>query len=125
MFYDLPSELGPSKPQLERFFRENLALQGNQTSARRRPAPVRNLTISWAAPNFTISWTGPQNMNAVLGFNIYKGNENTRVANINNPLTTTFLLGMPTGTTGKFGFWISCYNQLLESLKTGVIGTAV
>lgn len=104
--------------------RENLASQGSLTAARRRPLPPRNLAVTWTSPHFNLSWSAPQNLNGVLGFNIYRGNDNTRILNINNPQTVFAEIQMPTGTVGFFGLWVSCYTSLFESIKIPIVGHA-
>jgi hypothetical protein len=110
------------KPLLQRFMRENLAVEVNIQTSRRRPQPIRNLTgvKSATQPQVTLSWTGPQNMSGVQGFNVYLDNENTRVQNIANPLTLSAIIALAsTGT--KRAFFVTAYTALLESVFTQLI----
>jgi hypothetical protein len=122
MFYQLPKDRGKSNLLLERMMRENLASQGNLTASRRRPFPVRGLTALAATKQITLNWFPPQNATAVVGFNVYRGNENTRILNIANPNTLQALIqGLTTGTA--IAFYVSAYSTLLESIKTQVVAT--
>jgi hypothetical protein len=122
MFYDLPADPAKQKSILTRFLRENLSVETNILGTRRRPFPIRNLTgvKSATQAQVVLSWTGPQNLSAVVGFNIYKDNENNRIQNIANPKTLSTIIAL--ATTGiKVAYFVSAYSALLESIKTQVI----
>jgi len=111
-----------AKPLLQRFMRENLSVEVNIATSRRRPQPVRNLSAVKSAtqPQVTISWTGPQSMSGIVGFNVYQNNENNRIQNIANPLTLFTIIALA-ATGSKVAFFVSAYTALLESIKTQVI----
>lgn len=122
MYYILPDESSKANPLLQRFLRENLASQGNLTATRRRPFPVRGLTALAGTKQVTLNWLPPQNASAVVGFNIFQGNENNRILNIANPNTLQALIqGLTTGTA--LAFYVSCYSTFLESIKLPVVST--
>ena len=122
MYYELPDDSSKANPLLQRFLRENLASQGNLTATRRRPFPVRGLTALAGTKQVTLNWLPPQNASAVVGFNIFQGNENNRILNIANPNTLQALIqGLTTGTA--LAFYISCYSTFLESIKLPVVAT--
>lgn len=122
IYYDLPNDPTLAKPLLQRFMRENLSVEVNIATSRRRPQPVRNLAAVKSAtqPQVTISWTGPQSMSGVVGFNIYQNNENNRIQNIANPLTLFAIVALA-ATGSKIAFFVSTYTALLESIKTQII----
>ena len=53
------------------------------------------------------------------GYNVYQGNENSRIANINNPSTLQFTVALTVSLPQSF--YVSCYTALLESIKTGIV----
>lgn len=122
MYYQLPTDPAKQLPLLQRFMRENLAVEVNIATSRRRPQPVRNLAAvkSGTQPQVTLSWTGPQSMSGIVGFNVYQNNENNRIQNIANPLTLFTIIALA-ATGSKIAFFVSAYTALLESIKTQVI----
>lgn len=122
MFYPLPRNVDRQRELMNRFMRENLAVETNIMASRRRPQPVRNLTAikAMSEPHVMLTWTGPQNMSGVVGFNVYLNNENNRIQNIANPLTLSATIALVT-TGSKVAFFVSAYTAILESIKTQVI----
>lgn len=111
-----------NKNDLDRFMRENLSVETNIMSVRRRPKPVRNLsaTKSGSQAQVVVKWSPPQNASAVVGYHIYQDNENNRIGNVANPTTVQFIVALAS-TGSKRSFFVSSYNALLESVKLQVI----
>jgi hypothetical protein len=123
MYYNLPSDPQKQKYLLQRFMRENLAVEVNIQASRRRPQPPRSLFAIWTNSHFNLSWQGPQNMSGILGFNIYRDNDNNRIQNLANAKNLFAEISMPVGFVGKVGLWVSTYTSLLESIKVQVIAS--
>jgi hypothetical protein len=124
MFYPWSSNPQVNTANMSRFQRENIAASSTSLPGTRRPQPPRGLQIVWAAPRFTLTWVAPQNLSGVLGYNIYQDNENTRIQNLADPGNLSTQIQMPTGFSGKVGFYVSAYTLLLESVKVPIIGVS-
>jgi hypothetical protein len=139
MFYILPNDPRKSNPLIQRFFRENIGASQEMLGIRRRPQMPRDLLGTALIASVRLSWRGPQNLAGVIGYNIYQNNQTNLIQNMpatqypssssqgsnisaGGPPTINFTVsGLVTGTA--YGFWISCYTSLLESVKVPVIAT--
>jgi hypothetical protein len=118
MYYNIPANPTRARPILQRFMQENAAISPGSVSGRRRPQPPRSLVAQVGTSQVTLSWNAPQNTSNVSGYNVYRDNENNRVATISGADTRQTTLPMPSSTTA---FYVSCYNDLQESIKVQVI----
>jgi predicted phage tail protein len=120
MYYPLPTDPAKQAAMMNRFMRENLSVETNIQGTRRRPQPVRGLTALAGTKQVTLNWAPPQNAAGIVGYNVYQGNENTRIANIANVNTLQWLIqGLTTGVA--IAFYVSAYNALLESVKLQIV----
>ena len=137
MYYNLPLDPSKSNPLLERFFRENIGASQEMLGIRRRPSPVQNLRVTALVKALQLSWQGPSQLAGIIGYNVYQGNENTLIQNVNAaqfpsatsrgsnlqgpPTLMATVSGLVTGT--KYAFFVSAYTSLLESIKSQIIGS--
>ena len=124
MYFDVTSDPAKNKALMQRFLRENLAVETNIQASRRRPQPPRNLSIvkSLTDPHLIISWVAPQSASGIVGYNVYQNNENNRIQNIANPNTLSFTVVLLSATY-PIGFYVSSYRALLESVKVQIIAS--
>lgn len=123
MYHDVPmSNPMVANRVMKRFMQENAAVSPGDISGRRRPMPPRNLIAQPGSLQALITWNAPQNINNVLGYNVYGDNENNRIANIADPNTKQISVQLPASTPRMF--YVSCYNALQESIKVGVLAEA-
>jgi hypothetical protein len=124
MYFDVTSDPAKNKALMQRFLRENLAVETNIQASRRRPQPPRNLSIvkSLTDPHLIISWVAPQSASGIVGYNVYQNNENNRIQNIANPNTLSFTVVLLSATY-PIGFYVSSYTALLESVKVQIIAS--
>jgi hypothetical protein len=136
MYYPIPTDPRKAKDVFARFFRENLATSSQAMAIRRRPLSPRDITIASGTGQLSLSWLGPTNMSGIIGFNLYKNDENTFIQNI---VAVQFPNSQAAGGAGtpsryrtivagltsnvKVGFYLSAYTALLESIKVPFIGT--
>ena len=122
MYYAIPQDPSKAQPILQRFMQENEAVAAGAISARRRPQPPRSLLVQPASQGVLLSWMPPQNMNGILGFNVYQNNELNRILSINDPKVRQAL--MKVEASSNHAFYVSTYNALQESVKVMVQGAS-
>lgn len=120
-YYDIPADPNRARPVLQRLIRENSVISPGAIASRRRPRPPVSLVAQVGTSNVVLTWNAPQDLSNILGFNVYKDNENNRVLNINDPNTRQAIMPMPASPTS---FFVSAYNALRESIKVQVIAPA-
>jgi hypothetical protein len=128
VFYQLPQDMSRAQPLLQRFMRENLAVETRTISTRRRPQPPRGVSVVFDSTHFNVAWAPPANLSGILGYYIYRwdnvagGGDNNRVFDVNSPNNLFAELPVPSGYSGFISFWVSCYTQGLESIRVQGVG---
>jgi len=120
-FEKLPENWGQARPIVQKISDELTAQSITLAGTRRRPEPPTNLQAQGGSLEILLTWNAASLSKGIVGWKVFKDNENNLVATIKDFNTRQYKHKMPADTTAAF--YVCSINSLdRESIKVQVIG---